>query len=63
MTFKVHVDDDDKLTRQIVVSGQHRRVISLNESGLRLTKVRTEKTGNMASTWKTIPRSLMTVDS
>ena len=52
MTFKMHVDDDDKLTRQIVVSGQHRRVIFLNESGLRLTKVRIEKTGNMVGTWK-----------
>ena len=51
MTLKMHVDDDDKLTRQIVVSGQHRRVVFLNESGLRLTKVRTEKTGNMVSTW------------
>ena len=55
MTLKMHVDDDDKLTRQIVVSGQHRRVIFLNESGLRLTKVRTEKTGNMVSTWKNDP--------
>ena len=40
-----------RLTRQIVVSGQHRRVIFLNESGLRFTKVRIEKTGNMVSTW------------
>ena len=55
MTLKMHVDDDDKLTRQIVVSGQHRRVVFLNESGLRLTKVRTEKTGNMVSTWKNDP--------
>lgn len=29
-----HVDDEDKLTRQIVVSGQGRRIIFINESGL-----------------------------
>lgn len=32
--IKVHVDDDDKLTRQIVVSGQGRNLIVINESGL-----------------------------
>ena len=32
--IKMHVDDDDKLTRQIVVSGQNRKVIFINESGL-----------------------------
>ncbi len=32
--IKMHVDDDDKLTRQIVVSGQSRKVIVINESGL-----------------------------
>lgn len=31
---KMHVDDDDKLTRQIVVSGQNRNVTIINESGL-----------------------------
>ena len=30
----MHVDDDDKLTGQIVVSGQNRNVIIINESGL-----------------------------
>lgn len=29
-----HVDDDDKLTEQIVLSGQNREVIIINESGL-----------------------------
>ena len=32
--IKMHVDDDDKLTRQIVVSGQNRSIIFINESGL-----------------------------
>ena len=32
--IKMHVDDDDKLTRQIVVSGQKRNVWLINESGL-----------------------------
>ena len=32
--LKMHVDEDDKLTRQIVVSGQRRKVIFINESGL-----------------------------
>ena len=32
--IKMHVDDDDKLTRQIVVSGQGRQTILINESGL-----------------------------
>ncbi len=32
--LKMHVDDEDKLTRQIVVSGQGRNVIFINESGL-----------------------------
>ena len=32
--IKMHVDDEDKLTRQIVVSGQKRKVILINESGL-----------------------------
>jgi len=32
--IKMHVDDEDKLTRQIVVSGQNRKVIFINESGL-----------------------------
>lgn len=31
---KMHVDDDDKLTRRIVVSGQNRNAIIINESGL-----------------------------
>ena len=31
---KMHVDDDDKLTRQIVVSGQGRNTIIISESGL-----------------------------
>ena len=30
----MHVDNDDKLTRQIVVSGQGRRTYIINESGL-----------------------------
>lgn len=29
-----HVDDDDKLTERIVLSGQNREVIIINESGL-----------------------------
>ncbi len=33
-SIKMHVEDDDKLTRQIVVSGQKRTVIFINESGL-----------------------------
>lgn len=33
-SIKMHVDDQDKLTRQIVVSGQRRQVILINESGL-----------------------------
>lgn len=32
--MKMHVDDEDKLTRQIVVSGQRRKAILINESGL-----------------------------
>ena len=32
--IRMHVDDDDKLTGQIVVSGQNRNVIIINESGL-----------------------------
>ena len=32
--LKMHVDEDDKLPRQIVVSGQRRKVIFINESGL-----------------------------
>lgn len=32
--LKMHVDDDDKLTRQIVVSGQNRNMYIINESGL-----------------------------
>ena len=32
--IKMHVDDEDKLTRQIVVSGQNRNTIVINESGL-----------------------------
>ena len=32
--IKMHVDDEDKLTRQIVVSDQNRNVIIINESGL-----------------------------
>lgn len=31
---KMHVDNDDKLTRQIVVSGQNRNATVINESGL-----------------------------
>ncbi len=30
----MHVDNEDKLIRQIVVSGQNRNVILINESGL-----------------------------
>ena len=33
-SLKMHVDNEDKLTRQIVVSGQRRKVIFINESGL-----------------------------
>ncbi len=33
-SLKMHVDSEDKLTRQIVVSGQRRKVIIINESGL-----------------------------
>lgn len=29
-----HVDDDDKLTERIVIAGQNRNVITINESGL-----------------------------
>ena len=32
--IKMHVDDEDKLTRQIVVSGQRRNTTVINESGL-----------------------------
>lgn len=32
--MKMHIDDEDKLTRQIVVSGQSRNVTIINESGL-----------------------------
>jgi len=32
--IKMHVDNEDKLTRQIVVSGQKRNIIIINESGL-----------------------------
>ena len=32
--IKMHVDSEDKLTRQIVVSGQKRNVIFIDESGL-----------------------------
>ena len=32
--MKMHIDDEDKLTRQIVVSGQNRNVTIINESGL-----------------------------
>lgn len=32
--IKMHVDDDDKLTRQFVVSGQNRNMYVINESGL-----------------------------
>ena len=32
--IKMHIDDEDKLTRQIVVSGQKRNIIVINESGL-----------------------------
>ena len=32
--IKMHVDEDDKLTRQIVVSGQNRNMYVINESGL-----------------------------
>ena len=32
--LKMHVDNEDKLTRQIVVSGQRRNTIFINESGL-----------------------------
>ncbi len=32
--IKMHVDNEDKLIRQFVVSGQNRNVILINESGL-----------------------------
>lgn len=32
--MKMHIDDDDKLTRQIVVSGQNRNTTLVNESGV-----------------------------
>ena len=32
--IKMHVDSEDKLTRQIVVSGQMRNVTFINENGL-----------------------------
>lgn len=32
--MKMHVDEEDKLTRQIVVSGQNRNINIINESGL-----------------------------
>ena len=32
--IRMHVDDDDKLTGQVVVSGQNRKAIVINESGL-----------------------------
>ena len=32
--LKMHVDEEDKLTRQIVVSGQNRNVFVINESGI-----------------------------
>ena len=32
--MKMHIDDEDKLTRQIVVSGQNRNVTVINESGV-----------------------------
>lgn len=32
--IKMHIDDEDKLTRQIVVSGQNRNMFIINESGL-----------------------------
>ncbi len=32
--IKMHVDEEDKLTRQIVVSGQGRNITIINESGL-----------------------------
>ena len=32
--MKMHIDDEDKLTRQIAVSGQNRNVTIINESGL-----------------------------
>lgn len=33
-SISTHVDDDDKLTRQITVSGQGRNMTVINESGL-----------------------------
>lgn len=33
-SIKMHVDEEDKLTRQIVVSGQNRNMTVINESGL-----------------------------
>jgi hypothetical protein len=33
-SLKMHVDNEDKLTRQIVVSGQRRNIIFISESGL-----------------------------
>lgn len=32
--IKMHVDEEDKLTRQFVVSGQNRNMVIINESGL-----------------------------
>ena len=33
-TLRNHVDEEDKLTERIVLSGQRREVIFINESGL-----------------------------
>ena len=51
--LQVHVDKEDKTSYLIQVSGTkyEAKTIFLNESGLQLTKVRIEKTGNMVSTW------------
>ena len=55
--LQVHVDKEDKTSYLIQVSGTkyEAKTIFLNESGLQLTKVRIEKTGNMVSTWKNDP--------